>query len=75
MSMIPLGTSSCARKTISQSTEQWRIFVKTWFYLCVRFCHGKYMKVRKTVILYFTCSVMLHFKLPLHIPNIFQITD
>ena len=31
MSMIPLGASSCARKTISRSTEQWRIFVKTWF--------------------------------------------
>ena len=31
MSMIPLGASSCARKTILQSTEQWRIFVKTWF--------------------------------------------
>ena len=55
MSMIPLGASSCARKAISQSTEQWRIFVKTWFYLCVHFCHGKYMKVCN-----FTCSVMLH---------------
>ena len=30
-SMIPLGASSCAHKTILQSTEQWRIFVKTWF--------------------------------------------
>ena len=29
--MIPLGASSCARKTILWSTEQWRIFVKTWF--------------------------------------------
>ena len=31
MSMIPHVASSCARKTISRSTEQWRIFVKTWF--------------------------------------------
>ena len=31
MSMIPFGASSCACKTISQSTEQWRIFVKTGF--------------------------------------------
>ena len=29
--MIPLGASSCACKTILRSTEQWRIFVKTWF--------------------------------------------
>ena len=61
MSMIPLGASSCACKTISWSTEQWRIFVKTWFYLCVHFCHGKYMKVHKTAIFYFTGSVMLHY--------------
>ena len=47
MSMILLGASSCARKAISRSTEQWRIFFKTWFYLCVRFCHGKYMKVHE----------------------------
>ena len=57
--MILLGASSCARKAISWSTEQWRIFVKAWFYLCVCFCHGKYMKVRKTAIFYFTCSIML----------------
>ena len=59
MSMIPLGASSCAHKAISRSTEQWRIFVKTWFYLCVRFffCHGKYMKVCKTAI--FTLHVAL----------------
>ena len=30
-SMIPLGASSCARKTILWSTEQWRLFIKTWF--------------------------------------------
>ena len=59
MSMIPLGASSCAHKAISWSTEQWRIFVKTWFYLCVHFCHGKYMKVHETAIFYFTCSAML----------------
>ena len=59
MSMIPLGASSCAHKTISRSTEQWRIFVNTWFYLCVHFCHGKYMKVHETAIFHFTCSVML----------------
>ena len=51
MSMIPLGASSCARKAISQSTEQWRIFVKTWFYLCVHFCHGEYMKFAKLLFL------------------------
>ena len=56
MSMIPLGVSPCARKAISWSTEQWRILVKTWFYLCVHFCHGEYMEVYKTAIFYFTCS-------------------
>ena len=57
MSMIPLGASSCAGKVISRSTEQWRIFVKTWFYLCVHFFHGEYMKVHKTAI--FTLHVAL----------------
>ena len=57
MTMIPLGASSCAHKTISWSTEWWRIFVKTWLYLCVHFCHGKYMKVHETAIFHFTCSV------------------
>ena len=48
MSMIPLGASSCAHKTILRSTEQWRIFVKTWFFnLCVRLCYGKYLKVHE----------------------------
>ena len=60
MSMIPLGASSCARKAISWSTEQWRILVKTWFYLCVRFCHGEYMKIHKTAI--FTLHVALCYK-------------
>ena len=61
MSMIPLGASSCARKVISRSTEQWRIFVKTWFYLCVHFfCHGEYMKVQKTAI--FTLHVALCYR-------------
>ena len=60
MSMIPLGASSCARKAISWSTEQWGIFVKTWFYLCVRFCHGEYMKVHKTAII--TLHVALCYK-------------
>ena len=55
MSMIPLGASSCAHKTISRSTEWWRIFVNTFlFFICFTFasvfCHGKYMKVHETAI-------------------------
>ena len=49
--MIPLGASSCACKTILWSTEQWKIFVKTWFFnLCVRLCHGKYLKVHEKLL-------------------------
>ena len=50
--MIPLGASSCARKTILRSTEQWRIFVKTMFNLCVHLCHGKYLNVHKKLLFY-----------------------
>ena len=61
MSMIPLGASSCARKTILQSTEQWRIFVKTWFLTFESvFAMVSTQKFTKTAILSFTCSVMLH---------------
>ena len=58
MSMIPLGASSCARKTISRSTEQRRIFVKTRLCLCVCLCHGKYMRVHEK-LLFFTLHVAL----------------
>ena len=66
MSMIPLGASSCARKTISRSTEQWRIFVKTWLYLCVRLCHGKYMRVHEK-LLFFNLHVALCYTICLSI--------
>ena len=52
MSMIRLGASSCARKTISQSTEQWRIFLRLGFNLCVHLSHGKYLKVHKKLLLH-----------------------
>ena len=58
MSMIPLGASSCAHKTILRSTEQWRIFVKTWFLTFMSvFVMVSTWKFTKTAILQFTCSM------------------
>ena len=65
MSMIPLGASSCARKTILPSTEQCRIFVKAWiFNLCVHLCYGKYLKVHESSrkLLFFNLHVALCYR-------------
>ena len=52
MSMIPLGASSCACKTILRSTEQWI------FNLCIRLCYGKYLKVHENCY-FFNLHVVL----------------